>query len=104
MPYNNDMQWRELTALLQRTTRAVMLTVTAGKVARDDWTSFRDGRDDATLATYFDTGGGGRPGTTATEVLEMRTAFGDFQDCFDFCDDVSGPVQGDRMGAWRKFS
>ena len=104
MTYNADVQWAELDTAVSQTSRVLMLAMRVGLEKRKDWDSFANGRSDSTLATYFDTGGGGRPGTTTADVADMRQAFVAFSEVYDFCNDVASPVQGDRFDDWRKFT
>ena len=104
MTYNADMQWDELAILARNSSNRIISTLREIKDARAEWNSFRDGRSDATLATYFDTGGGGRSGTVEADVAALKSVFTSFGDTFDFCDNVASPVQGDRFADWRKFS
>ena len=104
MTYNADVQWDDLVKSASLRGKQIMAALREAKDARAEWNSFRDGRSDATLATYFDTGGGGRPGTVEADVADLKQTFQSFGDTHDFCDNVASPVQGDRFSDWRKFS
>jgi hypothetical protein len=104
MSYDKDKQWDEIVKTLQQKARALMNALREAKAAQEEWNSFRDGRSDAVLTTYFDSVAGGRPGTVEADVTELKQAHTSFKDAFDFCDNVASPVQGDRFADWRKFT
>jgi len=104
MTFDKDMTWDDLARLAQQRSRAVINALNEAKLAQEEWNSFREGRTDAVLATYFDSGNGSRPGTTAAEVAELKKVFTSFKDVYDFCDNVASPVQGDRFADWQRFS
>ena len=104
MTYILELKWQEIVRAAEQRGRNLMIALRDANHVNDEWLSFKDGRGDAVLATYFDTGNGGRPGTVASDVADLKQVFESFKDVYDFCNNVASPVQGDRFADWRKFT
>ncbi len=102
MAYNVDKTWEALVKELEPGASNLLEAIRSGKGQYDEWQSFRNARDNATIAADF-TAQGGRP-VAETEVADMDAAFSAFDSMMRYLDNDTPPPGIDQGFALRVFS
>ena len=102
MAYNIDKSWEAHVGQLEPVAQALLSVVRDGKALYDEWQSFRNSRDNATIAVDL-TAQGGRP-VAETEVADMDAAFSAFDSMMRYLDNDTPPPGVDQGFALRVFS
>jgi hypothetical protein len=96
MTYLDEATWGELSRNAAATATQMINALNYGLEYYERWQTFRNSRDNATIATAL--------GVTEAKVADLDAAYGALKYIFDFCDNVASPTQGDRIYALRKFA
>ena len=96
MAHNNDLTWADLVAKAATAAGNLKQALLDAEESYQEWESFRNARANGTIATLL--------GRTSSEIGELKAANDEMHAAFQFATNVAGPVQGDRVGAWRKVS
>lgn len=102
MTYIGDETWAGLASDATAISAACREAVLHGKEAYEAFIRFRSGRTDQQVADALSA----LPGAalvTLAQVQDLAAAHQAALELYNFVNNVPGPVQGDRMFAWRKF-
>ncbi len=102
MAYNVDKTWEALVKDLEPVADNLLGVIREGKGRYDEWQSFRNGRDNATIAT--DLTALGSRAVAETEVADMDAAFSAFDSIMRYLDNDTPPAGIDQGFALRVFS
>ncbi len=101
MAYNGDKRWEAHVSDLEPGVNGVLTAVREGKALYEEWQSFRNGRDNATIASDFSDIG--RP-TSEADVAEMDATYSAFDSMQRYLDNDTPPAGIDHGFAFRVFS
>ena len=101
MPYNADTTWDTIINGIQSRAKVLIEVTQNGGELYKEWLSFRDGRTNADIATYFTNAG---RTTTEAEVTDLDNCFSAMLDQHSYADNGASPYQRDRYAALRKFT
>jgi len=96
MPYDPETTWPTWSNLAASHGSNAIRMIHEWEEVYQDWQTFRAGRTDAQLATAL--------GKTTTDIAAVDSAFAAFHVMYNSCNNVAGPVAGDRFYAWRVFA
>ncbi len=101
MAYNGDKKWEAHISDLEPVADGLLTAIREGKALYEEWQSFRNGRNNATIASDFSALG---RQTSEADVAEMDAAYSVFDSVQRYLDNDTPPSGIDHGFALRVFS
>lgn len=95
MAHQDDLTWVNWSNIASRHAKQLSASVREGMEARQEYWQWRDGRDDATIATAL--------GISEAQATDLRLAFAAMKESHDALNNVA-VTTADRMPDLRKFT